>query len=100
MNTCSRRPGVLAAFLLALCCGLGAAQVKPPTEDLIAGPAAGPWRRLFLDAMVVERSEGLERVFHACRKHEANPVIVADRPWEQGGSYWGPYLYGLSLIHI
>ncbi len=88
---------VTSAIALLIACDLGGAQVAPPTEDLIAGPAAGPWRRLFLDAMVVERSHGLDRVFHAADKHEANPLIVADRPWEQGGSYSGPYLYGTVM---
>lgn len=68
--------------------------------DDIAGNASGPWRRLFLDAMVVERSEGLTRVFHAARKYEQNPVLPFDKPWEgdapKRGS--GPYLYG-TVMH-
>ena len=52
-----------------------------------------PYRRIFLDAMVVEGSGGLERVFHAARKHPANPVVVRDKPWEG----WGPYLYGTVM---
>ncbi len=87
----------LAAIALLMACDLVGAQVAPPAEDLIAGPAAGPWRRLFLDAMVVERQQGLQRVFHAADRHPANPLIVADRPWEQGGSYAGPYLYGTVM---
>ncbi|MBT3381725.1 MAG: hypothetical protein HN742_30885 [Lentisphaerae bacterium] len=67
--------------------------------DEVAGNASGPWRRLFLDAMVVERSEGLTRVFHAARKHEQNPVLPFDKPWEgdapKRGS--GPYLYGTVM---
>jgi len=70
------------------------AQPQPPTEDLISGRPAGPWRRLFLDAMVVEQHTGLQRVFHAARKHEQSPVIRPDRPWESGT---GPYLYGTAL---
>ena len=31
---------------------------RPPAEDLIRGGPAGPWRRLLLDAMVVEQSQG------------------------------------------
>lgn len=84
------RPYLLAAVALLIACALEGAQVAPPTEDLIAGPAAGPWRRLFLDAMVVEHQQGLQRVFHAAEKHPANPLIVADHPWERGGSYPGP----------
>jgi len=58
-------------------------------------PLAGrpPFRRLFLDATVVEESEGLSRVFHNPQKHPRNPIIRKDKPWEG----WGPYLYGTVL---
>lgn len=60
---------------------------------LVAVQAADwPYRRLFLDGLVIERQSGLDRVFHACEKYPGNPVLVADTPWESGGS--GPYLYG------
>jgi hypothetical protein len=83
------------AVLAAVACILaaGAADVKPPAEDLVAGPQAGPWRRLFLDAMVVEQQTGLRRIFHAARKYAANPVVRKDREWEE----WGPYLYGTVM---
>lgn len=62
---------------------------------MVEAPLAGqpPFRRLFLDATVVERSAGLQRVFHAARKHRANPIITKEHPWEG----WGPYLYGTVL---
>ncbi len=66
-------------------------------QDPLAGPPAGPWRRLFLDAMVVEQQRGLERVFHAAKKFPGNPVIRADKPWEKYHSYGGPYLYGTVM---
>lgn len=50
---------------------------------LAGGP---PFRRLFLDAMVVEESSGLDRVFHAATKYEANPIIRKEVEWEG----WGP----------
>ncbi len=53
--------------------------------DEIAGPAQGPWRRLFLDAAVVEQQAGLERVFHAAEKHPRNPLLKPDKPWEGKG---------------
>ena len=56
-----------------------------PSEDLLAGPAKGPWRRLFLDAMVVEQQTGLGRVFHAAEKHPQKPVLKVDKPWEGRG---------------
>lgn len=64
-------------------------------ETLITGGIEGPFRRLFLDALLVEQMQGLERVFHACEKHPNNPLIIADTPWEKDGS--GPYLYGTVL---
>ena len=74
------------------------AQPTPPTEDLIAGHENGPWRRLFLDAMVVEQREGLARQFHTVQKYEGNPVIRGDKPWEiSGPRYKGPYIHGTVL---
>lgn len=78
----------------------GVALAVLATADDITGLVSGPWRRLFLDAMVVERSEGLERVFHAATRYEHNPVLPFDKPWEgdapKRGS--GPYLYG-TVMH-
>ena len=95
------------SLMRALCVGVivgasslgAAAQTNPlePAEDLMAGPRDGPWRRLFLDAMVVEEQEGLQRVFHAAEKHPGNPIIPAERPWEQMGPYPGPDIYGSVL---
>jgi len=82
----------LAALALAL-----NAAAAPPTENLIAGQPAGPWRRLFLDATVVEQQQGMERVFHAARKFTGNPVVKAKYPWEKYRSYGGPYLYGTVM---
>jgi len=67
------------------------------TEDLVAGPDSGPWRRTFLDGSVIEAQGGLERVFHAPAKHAANPVIVKDKPWEGRPGRGGPYLYGTVM---
>ncbi|MBL8813197.1 MAG: hypothetical protein JNM43_23720 [Planctomycetaceae bacterium] len=64
--------------------------------DSVAGPPKGPWRRLMLDAAAVEASEGLHRVFHQATKR-AEPVIVADRPWEGTSAITGPYVYGTVL---
>jgi hypothetical protein len=67
--------------------------LSTPAEAALAGPQRGPWRRLFLDAAVVEAQEGLTRVFHAAEKHPW-PVIKADRPWEGISAITGPYVYG------
>lgn len=77
---------------LTPCAGTAA----PPEDVSIAGSAAGPWRRLFLDATVVERQTGLERVFHAAQKHSSNPVLKADKPWE--GSGYGTAVHGGTVL--
>jgi hypothetical protein len=60
----------------------------------LAGPSQGPWRRLFLDGAVIEKSEGLSRACHAAQKHPNNPVVQRDRPWEGVAAITGPYVYG------
>ena len=71
---------------------------KDAASDVgLAGPANGPWRRLFLDATVVEEQHGLVRKFHSAEKHIGNPIIVADRPWEGKSAITGPYVYGTVL---
>jgi hypothetical protein len=57
---------------------------------LVGGP---PYRRLFLDSMVVEDSGGLERVFHAATKYEGNPVFTKEKNWEG----WGPSCGGTVI---
>jgi hypothetical protein len=82
--------------------GRGFAQAAPagdapglPFETVLAGPAKGPWRRLFLDAWAVEESAGLTRVFHAAEKHPGNPVLKGEKPWETvPAAITGPYVYG------
>jgi hypothetical protein len=60
-------------------------------EETLAGTR--PFRRLFLDAMVLEEQKGLTRKFHAATKYEGNPVVPRDKPWEG----WGPYMYGTVM---
>jgi len=88
--------GLIAFCFLPLPAG-AEESASPVPADLVAGPAKGPWRRLFLDAMVVEQSKGLQRVFHPVRKYEGNPVLRADKPYETSKRSTGPYLYGTVL---
>lgn len=83
---------VLCSFLMAsmLCDAAVAAE-----NDLAVGRPSGPWRRLFLDATVVEEQHDVKRVFHPVEKHAANPVLAKDREWEG----IGPYLYGTVMRH-
>jgi hypothetical protein len=62
-------------------------------DNLVVGRPSGPWRRLFLDATVIEEQQGVRRVFHPVQKHAANPVLTRDKEWEGAG----PYLYGTVM---
>lgn len=89
---------LITALLLLPLGALHATDSVPQSDelsdnDLMAGREAGPWRRLFLDATVVEEQQGVERVFHAVEKHPANPVMTKDHEWEGAG----PYLYGTVI---
>lgn len=41
-------------------------------------------KQLFVDDAVIESTTGLKRTLHPVKKHAANPLLVADRPWEGG----------------
>ena len=43
--------------------GAPVADDGPVADGELAGPAKGPWRRLFLDATIVEEQQGLTRRF-------------------------------------
>ncbi len=42
----------------------------------------GRAKQLFVDDAVIASATGLKRTLHAVHKHPANPLVVADRPWE------------------
>ena len=98
ISFCARRR-ILASCLVSFLALAGGAATAAATRtaDPLAGAPQGPWRRLFLDAAVVEAQQGLERVFHAAEKHPANPVIRVDKPWETARAISGPYVYGTVL---
>jgi hypothetical protein len=39
-------------------------------------------RQLLVDNLVIEHMDNLQKVLHQPTKHEANPVLIPDRPWE------------------
>ena len=85
-------PAVLPALVFAV--ALAAAISSSAGADHVAtGRSSGPWRRLFLDATVVEEQQGVRRVFHPVEKHSANPVLARDKEWEGVG----PYVYGTVM---
>lgn len=45
-------------------------------------------RQLFVDDFLIEKSS-LSRVFHPAQYHPASPVLIPDKPWEQGSTVHG-----------
>jgi hypothetical protein len=63
--------------------GAGGTDVRP------LGDLTGPWQ-LFVDDYLVEEQSNVTRSYHPFEKYAANPVMTADKPWED--TY--VYLYG------
>lgn len=80
-----------AALALALCADAAPAKMLVEFDPVLAG--GPPFRRLFLDAMVVEESANLERVFHAATKYPGNPIFRKEKEWEG----WGPSIGGTVI---
>lgn len=69
--------------------------VPPYLENPPALIHLGPERQLFVDDYLIAETT-LDRVFHRPEAHPANPILVADRPWEtDNGFRWAmPYSDG------
>jgi hypothetical protein len=50
------------------------------------GDLTGPWQ-LFLDDVLIDEQSDVTRSYHAFDKHPANPIMVADQPWEDSYAY-------------
>jgi len=50
-------------------------------------------RQLFLDDVGIERMEGVSRVVHSPRRHDDNPLLSPDTPWERGCQVYGTAYY-------
>ena len=51
--------------------------------DLDAMPVAlGLKRQFFIDDYLIAAAHNIGRTVHQPRKHEANPLVLPDRPWE------------------
>lgn len=60
--------------------GVGAAAPAPPRDARLHD--VGTLSQLFIDDFLVASSAGLALRQHQARKHPANPLLVADQPWE------------------
>ncbi|HEX4146532.1 MAG TPA: hypothetical protein VHY91_23730 [Pirellulales bacterium] len=65
--------------------------------SLAAGPLvkagvyqAGSLAQLFVDQLVVGQADNVSFTLHPARKHPANPLVMADQPWEG----WRLEIYG------
>jgi hypothetical protein len=56
------------------------------------GDLSGPWQ-LFIDDSAIAEKSNLKRTYHPFKKYAANPVLVADQPWEGDIAY----VYGSIL---
>ena len=51
----------------------------------------GQERQFFVDDYLIAHAHNIRRTVHQPRKHEANPLVVPDKPWEgRRGSIVGP----------
>lgn len=46
----------------------------------------GSWQ-LLVDDYLIDKKQNIKRTYHPFKKHHANPVLVADKPWEGNISY-------------
>jgi len=58
--------------------------VRSTEATFAQAPTSLSGRRLFVDDAEIERRSGFERVVNPVAKSGANPLVVADRPWEAG----------------
>ncbi|HEY1786297.1 MAG TPA: hypothetical protein VGG30_12135, partial [Pirellulales bacterium] len=80
--------GAAAGGMTFLDLSFCAAQPAPPSiakvEPLSVGGVyqAGSVAQLFIDQIVVRQADNVAFTLHPARKHPANPLLVADQPWE------------------
>ena len=54
-------------------------------------------RQLFIDDDLIESMDGVAPTHHQPVKHAANPLVVQDRAWEEGGPGYTTVLYDCLL---
>ena len=76
----------LVLFTLVLLSAQSHAQLSPFN--------VGSQTQLFVDRVLVREATGVAFTLHPARKHPANPLVKADRPWEG----WRALVYGGVLF--
>lgn len=93
----------LVAIIVAAAGGIpaGGATFAVPASAPVPGIIEiGSRRQTFLDNLVIHEASKLSMFVTRPHKYEGNPIIVPDRPWEQGTfSYPGgkPYPFGIQI---
>ena len=79
---------ILAALFTLLAAGSFAAEGLPfvvPAAAPVPGIiGVGSVKQVFLDARVIHEANKIRKFAGRPQKYARNPVLVADRPWEQG----------------
>ena len=52
----------------------------------------GVQTQLFVDDEVIERIDGLHRVFHQTKRHPRDPIVKPEHPWE-GAAFESPIVF-------
>ncbi|MCF6286258.1 MAG: hypothetical protein L3K26_13875 [Candidatus Hydrogenedentes bacterium] len=86
-----KTPPLRSIFLRAPLCALLLTGASTFAAEHL-GDLTGPWT-LFVADHAVAHKENVTRAYHAFEKHDTNPVLSADKPWE--GSI--AYVYGTVL---
>ena len=68
-----------------------ARDVGEEKPEIVYPIRVGTEKQLFVDGVVLERMEGVQRNFHQVAKHPDNPLVVPEKPWEVGGKWFVPY---------
>jgi hypothetical protein len=72
---------------LASLCSVGSAYQSASPFDV------GDKSQLFVDQVLVREARGVAFTLHPAKKHPANPILKADRPWEG----WRLEIYGNAI---
>ncbi len=69
-------------FSLALLVGAVAVNTSIGLAAGRLGDLTGPWQLFVDDHLIAARDANVTRVYHSFEKYPGNPIMVADKPWE------------------
>lgn len=86
----------IAVLSAALAIG-GTSCIRTARTDNVL--TVGSTKQLFLDDRVIDRIEKVRRTLHRPVRYSGNPIIEADRPWENGPEGFDVSLGGGSVLY-